>query len=122
MLFFLVGDTLDTFYRFVVIGYFGEGATFPGTGSAIKPDTVDLFVFCIVQIAIMIGIYNLYKLKRLGGYCFLGSNLIYLIYASLFGPISEIGISNIFLPIFFYFSLYVFFAICVPWFYSENFK
>jgi len=122
MLFFLAADTLDTLYRFVVIGYFGEGATFPGVDSAIKPDVVDLFCFLVVQVGIITGIYKLYKLKRVGGYYFLGSNIVFLIYASFFGPISEVGISNIFLPIFLYFSLYVFFAVCVPWFYSENFN
>ena len=30
MLIIIAGDTLDTIYRFVFIGYLGEGATFPG--------------------------------------------------------------------------------------------
>jgi len=122
MLFFLSGDTLDTFYRFVVIGYFGPGASFPGSVSAIKPNVFDLLFFLLVQIGIVVGIFNLYKLKKIGGYYFLFSNILFLIYSSVVGPISEIGISNIFFPVFFYFFLYVFFAVCVPWFYSERFK
>ena len=122
MLFFLAGDTLDTVYRFVVIGYLGEGAAFPGVGRAIKPDTLDLVVFLIAQVGIVIGIYNLYKLKKVGGYYFLGSNFVFLFYASLFGPVAEVGILNIIVPIFFYFALYVFFAICIPWLYSEKFN
>ena len=41
MLIIIAGDTLDTIYRFVFIGYLGEGATFPGVESAIKPTTLD---------------------------------------------------------------------------------
>ena len=122
ILVFLTGDTLDTVYRFVVIGYFGEGATFPGANSAIKPDTLDLVVFLFVQMGVISGIYLLYKLKRVGGYVFLISNLFFLVYASFFGPIAEIGVSNIFVPILLYFSLYVFFALILPWYYCEKFK
>ena len=122
ILVFLTGDTLDTVYRFVVIGYFGDGAAFPGSNSPVKPDTVDLVVFLFVQVGIISGIYLLYKLKRVGGYFFIISNFFFLIYASLFGPIAEIGISNIFVPIVFYFSLYVFFALVLPWFYWEKFN
>ena len=28
MIILLAGDTIDTIYRFVIIGYFGEGASF----------------------------------------------------------------------------------------------
>ena len=76
MLLFLTGDTIDTIYRFLFIGYLGEGTTFPGVSSAIKPDTNDLIIFIIVQIGIIYGIYLLYNLKKIGGYWFLGSNLI----------------------------------------------
>ena len=119
---FLVADTLDTSYRFVVIGYFGDGASFPGAASPIKPDKIDLVVFLIVQIGIVSGIYFLYKLKRVGGYIFIVSNLFFLVYASFFGPIAEIGISNIFVPVFVYFSLYVFFALVLSCFYYVRFK
>ena len=122
MLILLVGDTLDTIYRFIIIGYLGEGTNFPGVNAAIKPTTTDLVIFVIVQIGIIYGIYLLYKLKKLGGYLFLGSNIIFLIYASIFGPIAEIGISNILLPIILFFCLYIVLAIVVPWFYSEKFK
>ena len=121
MLFFLTVDAIDTAYRFIVIGYLGEGVSFPGIDFPIKPDNVDLFVFLVVQVGIAVGIYMLYCLKKIGGYYFLCANVVFLIYASLFGPIADIGISNIFLPIFLYFFLYVFFAILVPFFYSEMF-
>ena len=122
MLIFLVGDTLDTAYRFIVIGYFGNGATFPGAGGSIKPDTIDLVVFLLTQVGIVGGVYLLYNMKRIGGYLFIISNFFFLVYASVFGPIAEIGISNIFIPIVLYFSLYVFFALILPWFYCERFK
>lgn len=122
MLIALGADTLDTIYRFVMIGYLGEGTTFPGVNEVIKPDTFDLVVFIIVQLGIIYGIYLLYKLKKLGGYWFLGSNIVFLVYASIFGPIAEIGIFNIILPIILFFCLYIVLTILIPWFYSDKFE
>ena len=122
MLIALGADTLDTIYRFVMIGYLGEGTTFPGVNEVIKPDTFDLIVFIIVQLGIIYGIYLLYKLKKLGGYWFLGSNIVFLVYASIFGPIAEIGIFNIILPILLFFCLYIVLTILIPWFYSDKFE
>ena len=122
MLILLSGDTIDTIYRFIVIGYLGEGTTFPGVDSIIKPNTIDLIIFLIVQIGILYGIYLLYQLKKIGGYWFLGSNFIFLIYASILGPIAEIGILNILMPIILYFCLYIILSICIPWFYSDKFN
>ncbi len=122
MLIALGADTLDTIYRFVMIGYLGEGTTFPGVNEVIKPDTFDLIVFIIVQLGIIYGIYLLYKLKKLGGYWFLGSNIVFLVYASIFGPIAEIGIFNIILPIILFFCLYIVLTILIPWFYSDKFE
>ena len=122
MLIIIAGDTLDTIYRFVFIGYLGEGATFPGVESAIKPTTIDLFIFIIFEIFIIYGIYLLYNLKKAGGYLFLASNIFFLIYASILGPIAEIGILNILTPIIFFFIFYIILTIFVPWFYSEKFK
>ena len=122
MLILLVVDSLDTIYRFVVTGYLGDGTSFPGMDSVIKPDTIDLVIFAFIQIGIVYGIFLLYRLKKVGGYWFLGSNIIFLIYASIFGPISEIGILNIITPIFLYFCLYIFLAIIIPWFYSNKFE
>jgi len=122
MLILLIGDSIDTVYRFLVVGYLGEGTTFPGVTSVIKPDTVDLIIFLIVQLGIFYGVYLLYNLKKIGGYLFLGSNLLFLIYASILGPISEIGLSNILMPIIFYFFLYIILSIVIPWVYSDKFK
>ena len=99
MIIILVGDTIDTIYRFILIGYLGDGTTFPGVNSVIKPSTTDLIVFLIIQIGIIYGIYLLYNLKRVGGYWFIVSQILFLIYASILGPIAEIGISNILMPI-----------------------
>ena len=121
-LFFLAVDTFDTIYRFVIIGYLGEGTTFPGVENIIKPTTADLIIFAIIQIGIIYGIYLLYNLKKVGGYLFLSSNIVFLIYASILGPISEIGLSNILMPIIFYFFLYIILSIVIPWFYSDKFK
>ena len=122
MLILLSADTIDTIYRFFIIGYLGEGTTFPGVDNIIKPKTADLIIFAIIQIGIIYGIYLLYNLKKAGGYLFLSSNIIFLIYASIFGPIAEIGISNIIIPIILFFCLYIILAIGIPWYYSDKFK
>lgn len=121
MLLVLVGDTVDTFYRFVS-GYLGGGSSFPGVDVLVQPTTLDLIVFIIVQTGVVYGIYLLYSLKKTGGYWFVGSQLLFLIYASFFGPIAKIGILNILTPILLFFLLYVFLTIFIPWFYSEKFK
>tara|TARA_B100001123_G_C15244725_1_gene1000451 strand:- start:393 stop:809 length:417 start_codon:yes stop_codon:yes gene_type:complete len=122
MLILLTVDTIDTIYRFIIIGYLGEGATFPGVNSIIKPDSTDLIIFLIFQIGIIYGIYLLYNLKKIGGYYFMFSQVLFLIYASIFGPISEIGISNILMPIILFFILYIILSILVPLLYSDKFK
>ena len=121
MLIFLVGDTLDTIYRSVVNGYLGEGTTFPGSDVLIQPTTTDMVVFLIIIIGVIYGIYLLYNLKKAGGYWVVGSNIVFIIYASIFGPIAEVGFSSVLPIIALYFAIYIILAICVPWFYSEKF-
>ena len=122
MLIFLVGDTLDTIYRSVVKGYFGEGTTFPGSDVLIQPTTTDMIVFLIIIIGVIYGIYLLYNLKKVGGYWVVGSNIVFIIYASIFGPIAEVGFSTVFPIMALYFSVYVVLVICVPWYYSNKFE
>ena len=120
MLIFLVGDTLDTIYR-TVTGYLGEGTTFPGSDVLIQPTTTDMVVFLIIMIGVIYGIYLLYNLKKIGGYWVVGSNIVFIIYASIFGPIAEIGFSAIFPILALYFTIYIVLTICIPWYYSEKF-
>ena len=121
MLIFLVGDTLDTIYRTVVNGYLGEGTTFPGSDVLIQTTATDMAVFLIIIIGVIYGIYLLYNLKKAGGYWVVGSNIVFIIYASIFGPIAEVGFSTVLPIIALYFAIYIILAICVPWFYSEKF-
>ena len=121
MIIFLVGDTIDTIYR-TVSGYLGEGASFPGVDILLKPTTTDMIFFVIAQIGVIYGIYLLYKLQKVGGYWFLGSNILFLIYASLFGPIAEIGFATIFPMFVLYFGIYVILVIGIPYFYSKKFE
>ena len=121
MLIFLVGDTLDTIYR-TVTGFFGEGTTFPGSDFLIKLTTTDMIVFLIIIIGVIYGIYLLYNLKKAGGYWVVGSYIVFIIYASIFGPIAEVGFSAVLPIIALYFAIYIILAICVPWFYSEKFE
>ena len=122
MLIFLVGDTLDTIYSTVVEGYLGEGSAFPGSDVLFKATTIDMVVFLIIMIGVIYGIYLLYNLKKAGGYWVVGSNIVFIIYASIFGPIAEIGFSTVLPIISFYFAIYIFLAIGVPWFYSDKFE
>ena len=122
MIILLGGDTIDTIYRFIFIGYFGEGTSFPGVDEIIRPNTIDLILFIIAQIGIIYGLYLLYNLKKIGGYWFLGSNIFYLVYASIFGPIADIGVLNILTPIILFFILYFILAIFIPFLYSEKFE
>ena len=121
MLIVLVGDTLDTIYRTVVEGYLGEGSAFPGSDVLFKATTTDMVVFLIIMIGVIYGIYLLYNLKKAGGYWVVGSNIVFIIYASIFGPIAEVGFSTVLPIIALYFAIYIILAICVPWFYSEKF-
>ena len=121
MLLFLVGDTLDTAYRFMG-GYLGVGPSFPGVNFIIQPTSVDLFFFIFAQLGVVYGIYLLYKLKRVGGYWFLGSQIFFLLYASVFGPISKIGISSILFPLILFFCVYIILVVFVPLYYSDKFK
>ena len=121
MLIFLVGDTLDTFYR-TITGYFGEGTSFPGVDLVIQPTTLDIFVFIIFQCGAIYGLYLLYNLKKNGGYWFIASNLLFLIYAKTIGPIAEVSISIVLPMLILYFGIYVVLAICIPLFYYYKFN
>ena len=98
MLILLVGDTLDTIYSTIVEGYLGEGSAFPGSNVLFQTTTTDMIVFLVILIGLIYGIYLLYNLKKVGGYWVVGSNILFVIYASIFGPIAEVGFSSV-LPI-----------------------
>jgi len=121
MLIFLVGDTVDTIYRSVVKGYLGEGTTFPGSDVLIQPTTTDMIVFLIIIIGVIYGIYLLYNLKKVGGYWVVGSNFVFTIYASIFGPIAEVGFSSVLPIIALYLTIYIVLTIFIPLYYSEKF-
>ena len=122
MLIFLVGDTLDTIYSTVVEGYLGEGSAFPGSDVLFQTTTTDMIVFLVILIGLIYGIYLLYNLKKVGGYWVVGSNILFVIYASIFGPIAEVGFSSVLPIIAIYFTIYIILTIGVPWYYSEKFE
>ncbi len=121
MLIFLAGDTIDSIYR-TVTGFLGEGTTFPGSDIVVNPTGSDMVVFLIIMIGVIYGIYLLYNLKKVGGYWVVGSNIVFIIYASIFGPIAEVGFSTVLPIIALYFSIYVVLVIVVPWYYSDKFE
>ena len=122
MLIFLIGDTLDTIYSTVVEGYLGEGSAFPGSDVLFQTTTTDMIVFLVILIGLIYGIYLLYNLKKVGGYWVVGSNILFVIYASIFGPIAEVGFSSVLPIIAIYFTIYIILTIGVPWYYSEKFE
>ena len=122
MLILLVGDTLDTIYSTVVEGYLGEGSAFPGSDVLFQTTTTDIIVFLVILIGLIYGIYLLYNLKKVGGYWVVGSNILFVIYASIFGPIAEVGFSSVLPIIAIYFTIYIILTIGVPWYYSEKFE
>ena len=122
MLILLVGDTLDTIYSTVVEGYLGEGSAFPGSDVLFQTTTTDMIVFLVILIGLIYGIYLLYNLKKAGGYWVIGSNILFVIYASIFGPIAEVGFSSVLPIIAIYFTIYIILTIGVPWYYSEKFE
>ena len=122
MLILLVGDTLDTIYSTVVEGYLGEGSAFPGSDVLFQTTTTDMIVFLVILIGLIYGIYLLYNLKKVGGYWVVGSNILFVIYASIFGPIAEVGFSSVLPIIAIYFTIYIILTIGVPWYYSEKFE
>ena len=122
MIILLVGDTLDTIYSTVVEGYLGEGSAFPGSDVLFQTTTTDMIVFLVILIGLIYGIYLLYNLKKVGGYWVVGSNILFVIYASIFGPIAEVGFSSVLPIIAIYFTIYIILTIGVPWYYSEKFE
>ena len=122
MLILLVGDTLDTIYSTIVEGYLGEGSAFPGSNVLFQTTTTDMIVFLVILIGLIYGIYLLYNLKKVGGYWVVGSNILFVIYASIFGPIAEVGFSSVLPIIAIYFTIYIILTIGVPWYYSEKFE
>ena len=103
-----------------------------GDLSIINTDFKDLsFLKTITEIQGNLDIYEnmdltslkgLSNLKKVGGYWFLISNILFLIYASIIGPISEIGIITILPMIALYFGIYIVLVICIPLYYSNKFK
>ena len=122
MLILLVGDTLDTIYSTIVEGYLGEGSAFPGSNVLFQTTTTDMIVFLVILIGLIYGIYLLYNLKKVGGYWIIGSNILFVIYASIFGPIAEVGFSSVLPIIAIYFTIYIILTIGIPWYYSEKFE
>jgi len=121
MLILLIVDTIETIYR-TLSGYLGKGPFMPGIDTFFQPNSTDMIFFVIAQIGVIYGIFLLYNLKKIGAYWFLGSNIFFLIYASLFGPIAEIGFSTIFPMFLLYFGIYVILVIFIPNFYSNKFN
>ena len=120
MLIVLVGDTLDTFNR-LVIGYFTTGVVSIPGGPVVELTTISLVISIPTIVAVLYGIYLLYKRKKVGGYWVLGANLLGNIVGFTVGPLS--GHLSEGLPFFvIYFVIMIIVVIGIPRFYSEKFE
>ena len=122
MLILLSIDFIDTNIRTISCHLSGEGINFPGFVVNIQLSSIDFAIFIITQLVLAYCIYKLFDLKKIGGYIFMLTNIIFLIYGFIFGPFSAIPASQ-FLPlIILYFSIYIVFVIGIPYYYSDKFK
>ena len=122
MLILLSIDLIDTNIRTISGHLSGEGINFPGFAVNIQLSSIDFAIFIITQLVLAYCIYKLFDLKKIGGYIFMLTNIIFLIYGFIFGPFSTIPASQ-FLPlIILYFSIYIVFVIGIPYYYSNKFK
>ena len=122
MLILLSIDFIDTNIRTISGHLSGEGINFPGFAVNIQLSSIDFVIFIITQLVLAYCIYKLFDLKKIGGYIFMLTNIIFLIYGFIFGPFSTIPASQ-FLPlIILYFSIYIIFVIGIPYYYSDKFK
>ena len=122
MLILLSIDFIATHIRTISCHLSGDGITFPGVVVNIQLSSIDFSIFIITQLVLAYCIYKLFDLKKIGGYIFMLTNIIFLIYGFIFGPFSTIPASQ-FLPlIILYFSIYIVFVIGIPYYYSDKFK
>lgn len=122
MLILLSIDFIDTNIRIISGHLSGQGINFPGFLVNIQLSSIDFTIFIIAQLVLAYCIYQLFNLKKIGGYIFMLTNIIFLIYGFVFGPFSTIP-ANQFLPlIILYFSIYIVFVIGIPYYYSDKFK
>ena len=121
MLIVAVLDTLDTFNRFIV-GYFTSGVmSVPGVGN-VELTTTTFLISIIMLLAIIYGIYLLYKLKKAGGYWILGASLLGQIVWVTIGPFAGHLSSAVLQFITVYFAIMIIVVIGIPWFYSDKFE
>ncbi len=115
----LILDRADTIYRTVSAYY--NGVWFGGLTKTIGLTSEDLFFFILSEFVVFYGIYLFYKLKKSGGYWFLGANAAFFFYALFFGPISNYGFLEILPSFIFYFVGYFVLVVFVPLYYFERF-
>ena len=108
MLILLSIDFIDTNIRTISGHLSGKGINFPGFVVNIQLSSIDFAIFIITQLVLAYCIYKLFDLKKIGGYIFMLTNIIFLIYGFIFGPFSAIPASQ-FLPLI---ILYSAFASC----------
>ena len=122
MLILLSIDFIDTNIRIIGGHLSGKGIEFPGFDINIQLSTVDFLVFIIVQLILAYCIYQLFSLKKIGGYIFMLTNIFFLIYGFVFGPFSSIPTGEILPLTLGFFAIYFILVIAIPYYYSEKFE
>ena len=80
MLILLSIDFIDTNIRIIGGHLSGSGIEFPGFEFNIQLSSVDFIIFIIAQLILAYCIYQLFKLKRAGGYIFMITNVVFLFF------------------------------------------
>ena len=88
----------------------------------IQLSTVDFLVFIIAQLILAYCIYQLFKLKRSGGYIFMITNVVFLFYGFVFGPFKSIPMGEILPPTLGFFAVYFVLVIGIPYYYSDKYE
>jgi len=122
MLILLSIDFIDTNIRIIGGHLSGSGIEFPGFEFNIQLSSVDFIIFIIAQLILAFCIYQLFKLKRKGGYIFMITNVIFLIYGFAFGPFSTLPIGEILPLTLGFFAVYFVLVIGIPYYYSEKYE
>ena len=109
MLILLSIDFIDTNIRIIGGHLSGSGIEFPGFEFNIQLSSVDFIIFIIAQLILAYCIYQLFKLKRSGGYIFMITNVVFLIYGFALGPFTSVPMGEILpLTLVFFCSLFCF--------------
>ena len=122
MIILLSIDFIDTNIRIIGGHLSGSGIEFPGFEFNIQLSSIDFIIFIIAQVILAYCIYQLFKLKRAGGYIFMITNVVFLIYGFAFGPFTSVPMGEILPLTLGFFAVYFVLVIGIPYYYSDKYE